>query len=72
MVIESDYYVLSLSTYVYPISVTKPRVHLVPNTFPIVHTGRHVRLYSLYCSLREKSLTVINLIPSTQQNETIL
>jgi hypothetical protein len=41
---------------------TVRRGTIVRKTFPIGNTRRHVPLYSVYCSVRQKFLTVFNLI----------
>jgi hypothetical protein len=49
------------------VEITVRRGTILRNTFPIVHTRRHVRLYSVYCSVRQKFLTVFNLILGLRQ-----
>ena len=41
---------------------TVRRGTIVRKTFPIGNTRRHVPLYSVYCSVRQKFLTAFNLI----------
>jgi len=51
---------------------TVRRGTIVRKTFPIGNTRRHVPLYSVYCSVRQKFLTVFNLILPLPGNHSIV